>query len=98
MTKVDIATLAKLARLDVSDTEIKKLEKEIPAILDFVETIQKTGAGSSEARTLTLQNIMRDDGEPHETGIYTKELLDAAPAHKKGLIAVKQVLSRKKSA
>ena len=97
MTKVDIATLAKLARLEVSDTELKRLEKEIPAILGFVETIQKAGAGKSE-QTSVLENIMRDDGEPHETGIYTKELLDAAPAHKKGLIAVKQVLSRKKSA
>jgi len=33
---VDIAALAKLARLEVSDAEMVKLETEIPAILAFV--------------------------------------------------------------
>ena len=37
---VDIAALAKLARLEVSDSEMVKLEGEIPAIIGFVETIQ----------------------------------------------------------
>ena len=90
---VDVKTLASLARLEVSDAELKKLEKDISAILGFVETIQKADVGEPR-RAPVLQNVMREDGEPHESGIHTKELLDAAPAHKKGYVAVKQVLSR----
>ena len=93
--KVDIAALAKLARLEVSDAEIAKLEKEIPDILAFVETIQKADV-STEAKTDGLRNVMRADENPHESGKYTKTLLDAAPAREGNRVAVKQVISRKK--
>ena len=92
---VDIAALAKLARLEVSDAEIAKLEKEIPDILAFVETIQKADV-STEAKTDGLRNVMRADENPIESGKYTKTLLDAAPAREGDRVAVKQVISRKK--
>lgn len=94
MTLVDIRALAKLARLDVSDAEVGKLEKEIPGILGFVETIQKASI-SKGGQARGLHNVMREDTDAHESGIYTKELLDAAPARVGDRIAVKQVVSRK---
>ncbi|OGG50671.1 hypothetical protein A2763_03640 [Candidatus Kaiserbacteria bacterium RIFCSPHIGHO2_01_FULL_54_36] len=94
--QVDIAALAKLARLEVSAEELAKLEKEIPAILAFVETIQSANTGK-EASTPALRNVMRADENPHESGIYTERLLKAAPAVEKNRIVVKQVISRKKS-
>ena len=93
--KVDIAALAKLARLEVSDAELAKLGKEIPDILTFVDTIQKADTGK-ETGTPALRNVMRADVEPHESGKYTERLLDAAPARTGNRIAVKQVISRKK--
>ena len=57
---VDIAALAKLARLEVSDAELKKLEKEIPDILHFVEQIQAASvATGGEPQTPPLHNVMR---------------------------------------
>jgi len=93
--KVDIAALAKLARLEVSSEEMVRLEKEIPAILEFVATIQKAAAEAPKGEP-TLQNVMRDDENPHESGIYTEKLLSAAPVREGDRIAVKQVISRKK--
>ncbi len=93
--KVDIGALAKLARLEVSDEELAKLEKEIPDILKFVETIQKANTGMEED-TPTLRNVMRADENPHESGVFSKELLEAAPEQKENRIVVKQVISRKK--
>jgi len=93
--KMDIAALARLARLEVSDAELKKLETEIPDILAFVETIQKADV-STEAKTDGLRNVMRADENPIESGKYTKTLLDAAPAREGDRVAVKQVISRKK--
>jgi aspartyl/glutamyl-tRNA(Asn/Gln) amidotransferase C subunit len=92
---VDVAALAKLARLEVSEEELAKLEKEIPDILHFVETIQKanTDRGASAS---ALRNVMRADEDPHEAGTYTERLLDAAPARSGNRVAVKQVVSRKK--
>ena len=95
MTDVDVAALAKLARLEVSKEELATLEKEIPSILAFVETIQKA-AGESEHKGEVLRNVMRADENPHESGLYTEKLLSAAPARTGDRIAVKQVISRKK--
>lgn len=94
-TKVDITALAKLARLEVSAEEMTKLEKEIPSILAFVETIQSVDV-SGVKDDKSLRNVMRADENPHESGIYTERLLEAAPAREEDRIAVKQVLSRKK--
>ena len=97
MKTVDIAALAKLARLDVSGEEMAKLEKEIPDILAFVDTIQAASAKSfGEPKKAHLHNVMRADENPHESGKYTETLLAAAPARIGDRLAVKQVLSRKK--
>ena len=93
--KVDIAALAKLARLEVSEAEMMKLEKEIPDILHFVETIQKADTGK-EIVSPTLRNVMRADENPIESGTFTERLLSAAPAREGDRVAVKQVISRNK--
>lgn len=93
--EVDIKALAKLARLEVSDAELAKLEKEIPDILHFVDTIQKADV-PIESKSPAHRNVMRADDNPHESGKYTEVLLKAAPARVGNRIAVKQVISRKK--
>jgi aspartyl-tRNA(Asn)/glutamyl-tRNA(Gln) amidotransferase subunit C len=95
MTEVDIEALAQLARLEVSDAERERLEKDIPNILSFVETIQK--AQVPETPSLPKhRNVMRDDTDPIEGGMHTEALLKAAPAREGNRITVKQVISRKK--
>lgn len=91
--KVDVAALAKLARLEVSDAELASLERELPSILSFVETIQKA-AISEDVRGSELRNVLRDDANPHEGGIYSEDLLNAAPTREGDRVAVKQVISR----
>jgi len=93
MTQIDVAALAKLAKLEVSADELAKLEKEIPEILGFVETIQAVAAEAGQGNPVH-RNIMREDANPHETGLHTRTLLDAAPAQKDDQVAVKQVISK----
>lgn len=95
--KVDVRALASLARLQVSDEELAKLEREIPEILNFVQTVQSVSAHARKSEPV-LRNVMRGDIGPHESGLYTEELLKAAPAREGNRIAVKQVLSRNKKA
>lgn len=93
-TSVDIRALAKLARLDVTDEEVMKLEKEIPSILGFVDTIQKADV-SDDTPESHVRNVMRDDSNPIESGVHTETLLSAAPAREGDYVAVKQVITRK---
>ena len=92
--KVDVRALAQLARLDVTDEEVARLEKELPSILSFVEQVQKA---STEAPVVSpeVRNVMRPDENPHESGLYTKKILDAAPAQEKDQVKVMQVLRQK---
>src|SRR3989338_228822 len=91
--RIDVRALASLARLEVSNDEVAKLEKKIPDILKFVEAIQSVAA-SAPARDPPLRNVLRADDNPHEGGIYTESLMKAAPARVGNRIAVKQVLKR----
>jgi aspartyl/glutamyl-tRNA(Asn/Gln) amidotransferase C subunit len=92
--KVDVRALAELARLEVTDVELAKLEREIPDILKFVETIQGANVGN-ETKSPELRNVMREDNDPHEKGTYTERLLEAAPKVEDDRVVVKQVVSRK---
>lgn len=89
----DIEKLAKLARIDLSDTEKKDLLKDIEKILAFVDQIQDVSADIDVSpQPWVLRNVMREDGEPHESGIYTEKLLEAAPARKGTHVRVKNIL------
>ncbi len=93
--EVNIVALAKLARLEISSEEVSKLEREIPPILSFIDTIQRASA-DAQSGDPELRNVMRDDDHPDESGIYTEDLLQDAPEKKDNKIVVKQVVSRKK--
>jgi len=90
---IDIRALADLARLRISDEERAELEKEIPDILAFVEEIQGVETAKQE-RDVEHRGVMREDEEPHESGMYTDDLLNAAPVTERGRIKVKQVLKK----
>ena len=92
--KIDVRALAALARLEISDEEVARLERELPSILSFVEQVQKAHAEAPETEPM-LKNVMREDTNPHKSGIYTKRLLDAAPAQLDDQVVVKQVLRQK---
>ena len=94
MSDIDIKALAALARLTVEETELARLERELPTILKFVDTIQGADV-STEAVAPELRNVVRADDHPIESGTYTEALLSAAPAREGDRIAVKQVISRK---
>jgi len=93
--KVDIAALAKLARLEISPEEMSTLEKELPEILSFVDAVQKASAGTEHV-VPSLRNVTRPDTDPIETGTFTEKVLAVAPARDGDRIAVKQVISRNK--
>jgi aspartyl-tRNA(Asn)/glutamyl-tRNA(Gln) amidotransferase subunit C len=92
---VDIAALAKLARIELSPEETGALQAEFPALLEFVETISKADISGVE-ESKALRNVMRDDAREHESGLYTEALLSQAPRREGDRVAVKQVVSRKK--
>lgn len=93
MTDVDVAKLAQLSRIAVSDEEMSELEQEIPKILAFVDQIAQAG-GETTKETGEHYNVMREDAEPHAPGAFSQELLDAMPDTKDGYLKVRKIISQ----
>ena len=82
-----------LARMELSKAEKESLLKDIEEILVFVDQIQEVKADlAAEGRVGAVSNIMREDGEPHETGANTQALLEEAPKKENDYVHVKKIL------
>lgn len=91
MTDVDIKKLASLARIAIDDTEMKELEREIPEILAFVEQIKEAG-GEAAKEVGEHYNVMREDENPHESGMYTEDMINRMPDSKSGYLRVRKII------
>lgn len=100
ITKKEVEHIAKLARIDLTDAEVAKYEKELSAVLGFVDKLAKVD--TADIRPLTggteLANVMRDDDDKRQATRDTRqeieeaaELVKAAPEHEKGFVKVKKV-------
>ena len=90
--KEDIKKLAELSRIEVTDEEVSKLSKDIESILEYVHELTELSAPEPESVPGELRNVMREDGEPHKSGLYTETLLDASPEREKNYFKVKKIL------
>ena len=90
----EIDELALLARLELSSAEKETMRKEFDSILEYVAAINKVGAdfSVSSSSVVSTLNVMREDANPHESGIFTEDLLALAPARKGQYIKVKKIL------
>lgn len=87
--------MAKLARLSLTEKELKKFQKELSAILDFVKELNKADTSDVEPmrQVSGLKNVMREDEVKEIEGQknFRKKFLENAPKTKKGYIKVKAV-------
>ncbi|MDP3661357.1 MAG: Asp-tRNA(Asn)/Glu-tRNA(Gln) amidotransferase subunit GatC [bacterium] len=91
----EIEHLAELARIEVGKEETVALAKDIEAILGYVTLVQKVAGGTEvpDGHTEhTPVNVMREDVNPHESGIYTDALLSLAPERDGQYVKVKKIL------
>ena len=96
MKREDIMHLARLARIEVGDSEADALASEITSILGYVSEIEKiTGNVASEKVVGPLNNVMREDTHPHTPGMYTEDLLNLAPERKGQYVQVKKIIADK---
>lgn len=85
--------LARLARLELTEEEVKSYQGELERILEYVEQIQKTDvAGLKPTSQVTgLTNVMRDD-EVIDYGVSADELLRQAPHQQDRHVKVKRMV------
>ena len=59
----EVRKVAKLARLEMSDADLATMQKQLSAILEYVDQLQALNTDGVEpmAHPLPLQNVFRDD-------------------------------------
>lgn len=97
INKNKVLSLAKLARIEIEDEEAVNLSKEFKAILGYVSEIKSAESKVDDLRSkdkndYAVRNVTREDGEAHEEGLYTKDILSQAPAREGNFIKVKKIL------
>lgn len=92
MNKSEVQKLAKLARVSISDEEAESLSHEFESILNYVGEIKKANISSSSSQDLLIKNVMREDTDPHESGLYTEAILREMPSAEGQYLKVKKIL------
>jgi aspartyl-tRNA(Asn)/glutamyl-tRNA(Gln) amidotransferase subunit C len=86
---MEIDHIAKLAKLSLSKSEKKELEKDFKKILEFVEKLKEVDIEKVKVKDTFLKNVLRKD----EIEIQDpSSLLKLFPKTKKGYLKVKKIL------
>lgn len=89
----DVLKLARLSKLKLTDAEVTEFQKEISAILKYVEMLDEANTeGLKPTYQVTgLSNVSREDAI-HDYRISQEELLKNLPAREKNYIKTKRIL------
>ena len=94
MKREEIAHLASLSRIRVTDAELEKLEAELSSIVSYVSAISDiTGDDADTAPQLGARhNVFRKDEVTNEPGDYTEALIAEMPDKDGRYMKVKKIL------
>jgi aspartyl-tRNA(Asn)/glutamyl-tRNA(Gln) amidotransferase subunit C len=91
ISKEEVEHIAKLARLELSEPEIKKMQKDMSAILDYFNLLKKAPKPEkTEAIFNDLSSTRKDEAISSHN--IVDELVGLAPDEKDGYIKVKSIL------
>lgn len=92
ITREEVAHLADLARIDLSDAELDHLAPQLAVILDSIKSISEVAADDipPTSHPMPLTNVFRDDVV--RPGLSAEEALAGAPEVEQQRFAVPRIL------
>lgn len=92
ISRDDVVHLAGLARIDLSDAELEHLAAELPAILDYVASVQEATGDDVEAMShpVPVDNVFREDVV--SPSLSPEDALAGAPASDQQRFLVPKIL------
>ncbi|MFQ5857220.1 MAG: Asp-tRNA(Asn)/Glu-tRNA(Gln) amidotransferase subunit GatC [Anaerolineae bacterium] len=92
LTREDVAHVAELAKLGLTEEELERFREQLSAILEYAERLQEldTAAIPPTASVLDLQNVMRPDRV--RPSMPREDVLANAPDQEAGQFRVRAVL------
>lgn len=92
LTPEEVRKIAELARIEISEQEVEKFQKELSLVLEYASELSKVDTeGVEEISQVTgLMNVMRED-KPEESPIRD-DLIKLFPESKDGYLKIKSIL------
>lgn len=92
ISEQDVKHIAKLARLGLTEKEIKKFRKDLSSILDYMEKLKEVDVSEIEptSHSIKMENVMRSDNGL-KSKVQGSRLLDLAPETKDGYLKTKSI-------
>lgn len=83
ISREEVIKLANLSRLKLSEDEITWMQGEMSSILAYVDKLKSAPGVETGPVMSTNKNVLRNDTDAHEGGIYTEKLINLAPSKEK---------------
>jgi len=94
ISKEQVENIANLARLDLTKSEVSKMQKELAAILDYINLLNEADVSGVEPTFSPLGsvNVLREDKVVLSDKQVVSDMLSQAPNSEGGYIKTKQIL------
>ena len=87
-----VKRVARLARLKVKDDDVPKLERELNAILGFIEQLNEVDVSGVEPMTSIVTMKMKMRKDEVTDGHYPQRIVANAPGHEDNFFMVPKVV------
>lgn len=97
LTKADVLHVAKLAKLNIPESEIEKYSTQISEVVDYFEELKKVDTNDIQptSQTTGLENVFRINEANMENCLTQEESLAGSDKIAKGYFKVKAILSER---
>lgn len=94
LTKNEIQQIAKLARLELTEAELKKYGGQLSAVLNYIDQLKEVEVKDLEptAQVTGLENVLREDKVKNWAKAEIEATLAGAPETEGRFIKVKRVI------
>lgn len=90
----EVKHIAELARLSLSEAELKKMRKELASILDYIELLKEADVSKSEptSHVIPVTNVMREDILSDREPEARNNILGQLPSREGDFCKVREIL------
>jgi aspartyl-tRNA(Asn)/glutamyl-tRNA(Gln) amidotransferase subunit C len=89
ISKEEVQHIAKLARIELTEKEIEKMQKDLSEILDYFNLLKKAPKPEKTEKQVVKNDHLRKDEARHSQ--LADEIIEAAPDKKDDYIKVKAI-------
>ncbi|MCA9375142.1 Asp-tRNA(Asn)/Glu-tRNA(Gln) amidotransferase subunit GatC [Candidatus Dojkabacteria bacterium] len=96
LTKEQVLRLAKLLKLEISDSELEKIQFQLSETLDYIDNLSELDVNNVEptSHTGNSKNVTFSDGTRSERTLSQKDALSGSKNISGGMFSVNKILDK----